>query len=142
MTGHQFDECAFLQRHHSSGEVMQDFPISAWQYAKLRKELREHTLIILQQTGYFATNGTSDDFNTFCKQVEINAQSLEKEKAERHRAWIENNPRDYREQQERNNNRGRGGRGRGNGGYGRGRGNNPYYNTNYNNLPYNTNANF
>jgi hypothetical protein len=121
---------------------MQDFPLNAWQFAKLRKEIREHTLLILLQNGYFSTNGTDEDFKAFCKQVEVNAQSLERDKIERHRNWVETHPDKYREQQERYNNRGRG-RGRYNNN-GRGRGfqhhPNPYYN-NFNTLPYNNNAN-
>jgi hypothetical protein len=82
LSGHTFDECPMLRRNFQTGEVMEDFPLHTWKFSQLKPQIREHALLTLRQQGSFAHNGSDEDFNMFCKQVEINAQSIAREKEE------------------------------------------------------------
>ena len=94
-----------------TGEIMNDFPLNPSKWSQMLPHIREHALFLLRQQGYFSQNGTDEDFKLFCKQVEINSQTLAKEKEEKHKDWILKNPATWQEQEQRKANlRGRGGR--------------------------------
>ena len=115
MQGHSIDECTYLRRNFSTGQIMSDFPLNPWKWSQLPEINREHSLLQLQLHGYFSMNGTDEDFKLFCKQVEINAQSLARDREERHQNWIKTHPEEHRNQEMIRSTRGRGYRGRGRG---------------------------
>ena len=96
---------------------MEDFPLHTWKFSQLQPKIREHALLTLRQQGFFAHNGSDEDFNMFCKQVEINSQSIAREKEERHNKWALEHPEAYRLQTANQRGRGRSTRGIGGRGY-------------------------